>query len=256
MSGDLLRKVKKELLKKSIARHEKTCNHLYYCLFQEKRNRDLVLVFSGFPGANSPAKYNYINTLLTVKTNKLFLLDDVPNPVNNGSYYLGKDGDWYYIDDITGLVEAVTREYDINRIITVGSSKGGTSALFYGIKLGADACVIGAPQYYIGSYLAAEKHRPILEAVMGDTSQASIDKLNALVKNEIEKDHEKKPTVYLHYSPKEHTYEDHIRDMIRDLRENGYAVSEDNDYTYGTHSDVAKFFPKYLLRTVKSILGS
>ena len=203
------------------------------------------------PGGGT-AKYNYINTLSTIKANKLFLLDDVWNPVSVGSYYLGNKGDFYFIKDICSLVTNIVNEHGIKKIITVGSSKGGTSALFYGVMVEADVCIIGAPQYYIGSYLASEKHRPILETIMGDTSQVSIDKLNRIVRSEVEKEHAKKPVVYLHYSPAEHTYEDHIKDMIKDLKKNGFVVIEDNNYSYENHSDVAKFFPSYLLNTVRS----
>lgn len=253
MLGNFLRKVKNSFLKKSISKHEKTYNHLKYCFYPDRRSNKLIIVFSGFPGGGGTAKYNYINTLSAVKANKLFLLDDVWNPVNVGSYYLGSGGNWYYINDICSLVSDIVSEIKINRVITAGSSKGGTSALFYGIKLEADVCIIGAPQYYIGNYLATEKHLPILEAIMGDTSQLSVSKLNDVVKSEIDNEHGKKPAIYLHYSPREHTYEDHIQGMMRDLRENGFVIFEDNDYSYTHHSEVKDYFPSYLLKTVKAI---
>ena len=91
---------------------------------------------------------------------------------------------------------------------------------------------------------------------MGDGSQESVDALNSVVPDEIFCEHSKKPTVYPHYSPKEHTYQDHICDMIRDLRQAGFVVREDNDYQYTMHVDVAKHFPPYMLTTVKELLNN
>ena len=90
---------------------------------------------------------------------------------------------------------------------------------------------------------------------MGDGTQESIDKLNDVVTGEIFCKHNKKPTVYIHYSPKEHLYQNHIRDMIRDLKQAGVVVVEDNHYQYTVHSDVAKHFPKFLLKTIKELLN-
>jgi len=252
---NVLHKVKSGFVKNSILKHEKSYNHLKYCYYPEKKSRSLIIVFSGFPGEGQPAKYNYINTLYSIKANKLFLLDDVWNNVNVGSYYLGSAGNWYLINDICKLVSDIVADYKIDRVITVGSSKGGSSALFYGIKLGADACIIGAPQYYIGSYLSSEKHRPILEAMMGDCSQASIDKLDSLLSGEIMNEQTNRPDIYIHYSPKEHTYDEHIKDMLMDLEKNGYVVHEDNEYSYLNHSEVKDHFPSFLLKTIKVIIA-
>ena len=86
-------------------------------------------------------------------------------------------------------------------------------------------------------------------------SQESIDKLDNYILLEIQKNHAKKPTVFIHYSPKEHTYKDHIKDMISDLKKNGYKVIEDNGYNYEQHSEVAKHFPAYLVKTIKRELS-
>ena len=136
----------------------------------------------------------------------------------------------------------------------IGSSKGGTSALYYSIKTEADFCIIGAPQYHVGDYLSIATLSPIMDAIMGDHSENSKNRLNNYIKDEIFASHNNKPKIYIHYSPYEHTYKDHIEDMIIDLNKAGYCVVEDNKYYYQKHSDVAKYFPSYLLGTINSIL--
>ena len=209
-------------------------------------------MFSAFTGA--APKYNYMATLSGIKAHKLFLLDDIYNPVNTGSYYLGRDGDWFFIGEITQLISDIVKERNIHKTIMIGSSKGGSSALYYGIKTEADFVISGAPQYHIGKYLNTPGHKPILEAIMGDASEESVEKLDRLIKDEIAAEHRKKPEIFLHYSPKEHTYKDHIFDMITDLRSNGFAVNEDADYTSEEHGEVKNYFPSYLVKTIKQLI--
>ena len=136
----------------------------------------------------------------------------------------------------------------------IGSSKGGTAALFYAINCHATACIIGAPQYRIGKYLSTEKHIPILKGIMGSTDETAIKKLDDLISSCITSKKDHKPDVYIHYSPEEHTYVDHIAELLTTLNENGYKVIEDNDYIYEDHGDVAKHFPKYILKVLQEII--
>lgn len=51
---------------------------------------------------------------------------------------------------------------------------------------------------------------------MGDENPESIQYLNQLVKEAVA-DSKNGQKVYLHYSPMEHTYKEHIQDLIKDL---------------------------------------
>ena len=250
-----LTKIKKFIIRQSVKSHEREFRHLKYYFSPYSKSRTLIVSFAAFPGKGNSAGYNYVARLKGIKANKLFLLDDIWNPVNIGSYYLGKDGDWYLEKDVLDFLKQIEKQYGFHNVIMIGSSKGGTSALYYGIKTEADYCIIGAPQYHVGQYLSSEHMQPVLKAVMGDNSQESINTLDRYIIEEMKKDHKKKPTVYVHYSPKEHTYKDHIKDMVCDLNENGYRVIEDNDYDYEQHKDVAAYFPGYLIRVIKNIVA-
>lgn len=250
-----LTKIKKFIIRQSVKSHEREFRHLKYYFSPYSKSKALIVSFAAFPGKGNSAGYNYVARLKGIKANKLFLLDDIWNPVNIGSYYLGKDGEWYLEKDVTDLICQMKNQYGFDKVIMIGSSKGGTSALYFGIKMEADYCIIGAPQYHVGNYLSSEHMKPILKTIMGDDSQESIDKLNNYIPLEIQKSNAKKPIVYVHYSPKEHTYRDHIKDMISDLKENGYKVIEDNEYNYEQHSDVAAYFPQYLIGVIKRIVA-
>lgn len=248
-----LKRIRALLVKVSFRLKEKRHNRVRYLLQTKGKQSDtLIVCFSGF-GGEGAAKYNYVRTLQKVNADKLFILDDFGYQ-KQGSYYLGENGDWFLPEMITDLIQTVQKKRHVKHLVMVGSSKGGSASLYYGIKLGADACVIGAPQYFIGEYLNTEKHLPILEGIMGNTTSESIQKLNRLMSDCISATAAPKPKVYIHYSPKEHTYHEHIFDMIGKLESCGYTVSKDAEYDYTDHGEVAKYFPMYLLSVLKKMI--
>ena len=221
---------------------ERKYNRLKYIFNKCLESNILVVVFSGFPG-NTKAKYNYMRTLKGLNCNKLFLLDDFGYK-KRGAYYLGEDGDFYVQDLVRELVLKIKDELNINCIITAGSSKGGTSAIYHGLRVSADA-----PQYFIGDYLNTDSHQNILKGIVG----ADVELLNGIVKKEIQNYDAQKPKIYLHYSRKEHTYSEHISDLISDMEKNNFEVMCDES-DYEEHSEVAKFFPTFLINTINSII--
>ena len=81
--------------------------------------------------------------------------------------------------------------------------------------------IVAAPQYYLGTYLDNYKWKGNLEEILGGS--ISVDnkyQLDNRLKEKILSDkYSKSQTVYLHYSDQEHTYEEHIADLISDLRQ-------------------------------------
>lgn len=251
--GMKINKIRSGLIKLYIRLAEKRYDHLRYLLQINHSSDTLVVCFSGF-GNGGSAKYNYINTLKTINVNKLFILDDFGYK-KQGSYYLGENGNWFLPDMIVGLIQKIKTERQIKHLVMVGSSKGGSAALFYSIKMGAEACIIGAPQYFLGDYLSIDKHLPILEGIMGNTSSEAIQQLNCIMRDCVQTNSQYKPQVYIHYSPKEHTYFEHIAEMLSDLERCGFVVYEDADYEYTEHSDIAKYYPQYLLGVLNKMFN-
>ena len=233
----------------------KQYKHIKYSFFPNPKSKVWIISFAGFPGFGKSPVYNYMKTLHNLRVNKLFLLDDFGYSEALGSYYLGENGNWFLPQEIPELLRLLQAGQDDTITITVGSSKGGTSALYYALLCQAQYAVIGAPQYHIGDYLKSPAHRPMLKAICGSDSEEAIAMLNRLVPEAIHNYGDaEKPTVFVHYSPNEHTYPEHIKDMILDLKENGFPVEEDGAYSYTQHSDVAKIFPNVLLNKVKEII--
>lgn len=227
--------------------HEKRYKDLKYVFIKGEIERPLIVSFSAFPGKGRKSVYNYVATLKRVNCSKLFILDNFGYK-GGGSYYLGENGNWFVPDQVISLIEKVKNENGLTRLITLGSSKGGTAALYFAIKCNAEFAVIGAPQYLIADYLNDDKHIEILTSIVGKVNEESIEKLNMVLPRCIREKKNKKPKVYIHYSPFEHTYKQHIAQMLNELRINNFDIEEDNNYTYTEHCEVGKFFPQYLIK--------
>lgn len=224
-------------------------NKIRYIYHAQRDSDVLIVIFSGFSGAGMPARYNYMRTLSDVKTNKLFILDDFGYQNRGGYYLVDRDGTYNgtIIHEISDLIAKFAKN---RKIITTGSSKGGSAALLYGILCGAHIIVSGAPQYYIGNYLNCDLHLEILRGIYGSSGQNAVDALNKLLPNAIKQMSKTRSKVYIPCSKNEHTYKEHVEAMVRDLRQNGYSVDLDKEYSYTDHQDVAKYFPHYLLKVL------
>ena len=226
-------------------------NNIRY-IFKTQKDSDLLLVvFSGFSGANEPARYNYIRTLLPVKANKLFILDDFGYQNQGGYYLIGRQGDDTLPEEICSLIEKLRGN---KKLVTIGTSKGGTAALLYGLTCGADAVIAGAPQYHLGTYLTEPDHLAILEGICGNTSKDSVQKLDNLLPNQVQHGKNSNMSVFVHCAVQDHTFEEHVKDMVSDLEKQGYAVHKDLDNRYADHSSVGRYFPEYLINVLKKLM--
>lgn len=226
-------------------------NRIRYIYNKHKGSDSLIVVFSGFSSVGMPARYNYMRTLQNIKANKLFVLDDFGYQNRGGYYLVDRNGKFKgtIINEIISLIFKYAKE---RKVITVGSSKGGSAALLYGILCGADMIISAAPQYYIGNYLNCDSHIEILRGIYGSAGQQAVDALNKVLPNTIGQCQiAGNLKVFVHCSKNEHTYKEHVEAMVRDLHKNGYSVFLDEEYNYMDHQDVAKYFPPYLLKILK-----
>lgn len=154
-------------------------------VFKGQRNSDrLVVVFSAFAGHEVKARYNYMTTLKIIKDNQLYILDDFGYH-NVGSYYLGNQCQIYETDIVTHLINTIKEKCAAKDIIYVGSSKGGSSAMIYGLKNNVEHILVGSPQYHIGWYLSEnDYHKKILDSIIGGTHY-SVDWLDGLIRNNV-----------------------------------------------------------------------
>ncbi len=247
----------KSLIRKAMHEKKYRANgvNVKYILEEEENSKALVVVFSACTRPGIPARYNYMRTLEGVKCNKLFVLDDLAQD-KRGIYYLGSYPDYDFEKATKKLIDSIIEKNKIEKCYFCGSSKGGWAALNFGVMYNSsigDGIIIGAPQYHLGNYLNAPANHVTLESIAGDNPiEKVIYDLNGHLKENIIKNSQNKlQPVYLHYSEKEHTYQEHIKDMISLLEDQGYKMHCDV-LDYEDHWDVSIHYPEFLLKSLSS----
>lgn len=241
-------------------RHERTwkgegtrLKYMYFPADQTKPGHANLLMV-GFQGChNKQARYNYIRTCSQLNIHRLFIKDDFA-PNGRGSYYLGEYGQYNVERLVHSMVQTFIDRLQPEKTLFIGSSKGGYGAINCGIEFQNATIIAGAPQYRLGTYLDKPVNRPNLIDIIGECTPENIAELDARLEHKIKTNpFSETQTCYLHYSNREHTYEKHIKDLLRDLKASGMPVIEDvADYT--EHGDVGKYYPDFLSDTIRSMM--
>lgn len=240
--------------------HKDIEGHNLSYIFKDNHSKNLCVVFSAFPKPGNMPGYDLIKSLWRRKCDCsfLFIKDNFINIPSGGSYYLGKDGNYFGIEFISSFINQFKKDNGFTKCISTGFSKGGTCAVIFGIKLQFDFIIPGACQYYIGTYLSQRDTKVLTELTGEDPVQEeSIRELDMLTKEIItESSHTKhKPIIYFHYSDQEHTYHEHVVFLLHDLIENGFQVNT-NIGCYNDHMKGGHYYRDYFLQILEEILSN
>lgn len=238
-----------------VYRGENTRLKYMYFPMNPKKEAAANILLVGFQGCHDKeARYNYVRTCEMLNVHRLFIKDDFA-PNGRGSYYVGEKGKYNVERLVHILVDDFVDCLQPERVIFMGSSKGGYGSINCGIEFENMTIIAGAPQYRLGTYLDKPANRLNLIDIIGEYTPENIAALDVRLEEKIENNpYAKTQTIYLHYSNVEHTYEKHIRDLRQDLIESGMTVYEDVA-DYPEHGDVGKYFPNYLVKTVNDIIS-
>ncbi len=213
-------------------------------VWKRRRPDTLLIVFSGM----GDYRYNYMRSLQQCNFSQLFIRDCW---AGNASYY------WYEHQSnhpelfTQHLIDKIIKAGHYSRVITIGSSKGGTAAIYYGLKMNASDIYAGACQYYVGDYLGIHqiKERPEQwrDVVGEEHSQEWIDILNHKLPDMIKARKGCDTIIHLLYSTEEHTYTEHVAPMLTQLDECGIR-HEDQIESFTSHSKVGDYFKTVLMK--------
>ena len=231
-----------------VQRHESVFDGVKY-MYLDKHTDNLLVVFSAFTGEKR--KYNYFTKLRDLEISQLYILDTWGVL---GSYYWYENGLSYPEQKVSNLLEYIREKFNIKRIITAGTSKGGSAAIYFGLKHKAENIYSGACQYRVGTYLNRPEHLEILIAMMGNMDKKeAIQVLDIKIEDLLRNINDNKSIINLFYSTKELTYERQIAPLIIDLDELELPYTKTvNDFP--KHDDVGIFFPEYLINSLERIL--
>lgn len=226
--------------------------------------QDSKYLIVGFQGISRTPSYNYVRSLKNVAASRLYIKDDYGYDDNTySSYYLGHNMNFNIADKVLNLIEDKRKSQNIKKenVICIGSSKGGFAALYFAYRGKYGHAIIGGPQILLGNYLSKGKldgHKqgsilpPILKSLTGEITKENIDWANNVLFNVIkESDHD--PYVKYHVGSKEPHYFNHAIPFQNFIREQKKRNVEFNLEDYETHSELAKFFPTFLIEQVNLI---
>lgn len=226
-------------------REKKFNNQLNY-LFYSQKSDTLLIIFSAFTGEKR--RYNYVRGLAKCQADRLYILDPWGY---KGSYNMYENG-FDYPEKITdALISEIMKKGNYKRVITAGSSKGGTCAIYFGLKHGVNEIFSGACQYNLGSYLHRKDHESIFLGMMGENAgDKEAEILNKKIPHCLEKSQGTSTIIHVLYSKKELTYQRQIVDLLAKLKECRYKYIEIEEQ-FIRHDDVGYSFLNYLLNNIK-----
>lgn len=203
----------------------------------------LLIVFS----AIGSARFNYLRTLKECDCDQLYIRDCWAGGV---SYYWYENKSNHPEIYTQNLINSILEKKSYKTIITIGSSKGGTAAVYYGLTLKATMVIAGACQYRVGDYLSRHQYKEHPEqwraVVDEELSSRWIKILDEKLEDMIEQNSGTKTKFRLIYSNKEHTYPEHIRPLIDKLNECSIE-HEDQIESFPEHSMIGECFKKALV---------
>lgn len=120
--------------------------------------------------------------------------------------------------------------------------------------IGATDIYSGACQYYAGNYLKTKEHLPILKAMMGDLKiNTAVNIVNRMLPDMIKQSTGSYSRIHLLYSKNEHTYDEHIYYLIKDLKK--YNISFDEKVEeFEDHNEVGKYFSPWIVDNLKNTI--
>ncbi len=218
-----------------------------------KRHKDsLIIIFSDSNGneVDELNKYDYLAELKNIDCNKLFILD---NYGPKGCYYLGFNLNFEVETSVASLISYITRITNVHykNIIMVGTNKGGSAALYFGLKYNMGNIIVGNPHIRIAEYIL-KNEKVTAEYLLGfNPSKFEIEKLNQLIINQLNKNVLSKIFLLNGDSPK---IKNHTDIIVKELANRNIVYEHSETTEVENFNDVNNVFPKYLLMQLSSLL--
>ncbi|RAR42393.1 hypothetical protein [Paenibacillus sp. MDMC362] len=156
--------------------------YIIYSLKKKDSNK-LFIVFSGLDSTPGFTRMSYYGLRDTLDGNVLHIKD---NFGAHGCYLLNISGDNQIRNVVLALIREALLQLNISKenLYLVGTSKGGTTALAFGMMLGFGNIIAGEPQIKIGDFLfgkgweTAEYFKSIAYAMLGRIKDEDREPLN------------------------------------------------------------------------------
>ena len=134
----------------------------------------------------------------------------------------------------------------------LGSSKGGTAAIYYAIKHGYGYAIAGEPQIEIAKYLKGAHGEDVLSDMVDDMDESkAIIGIDKLIYDAVEHT-DFRPLLLIHAGIDSYHYHEHILPFVHFYNKKGgtYLLNLEN---YAEHYTLTKYFPFFLIREISEI---
>lgn len=174
-------------------------------------NRHLVIVFANF---SAPEDFGWSNGVLdNLRANVLWIRDRFDG---ENSYYLCKGMDFSIEASVTSLIARFMNALSLTPAdcTLLGSSKGASAALYFGLRYGFKNMVAIAPQFAIGTYVR-EVHPRTARFMTGEAvSDENIRILDGILPDLVVGGANAGANVYLFSSPADSQYHQQIEPYL------------------------------------------
>ncbi|SDJ86063.1 hypothetical protein [Sediminibacillus albus] len=229
----------------------------YFFWPSEKPSKNLVVIFSGFNGSEAkgvPATYNYIKPMSKIDCNRLFILDDYRG---HPCYYLGENKKLDYEVSVISLIYRIANKLNIppENIITCGSSKGGTAALYLGLKYQFGHIVTGGFQIKVGDYLHSVHNYgrdKVLKLITGGSTGLYKEYLNEFYLDFINNVKVKDTSLYIHGGKGDSHYLEHVTIFNETMNKRNIPYNLDIQ-NYSSHAEIGPHFVEFILDKIPEI---
>lgn len=173
--------------------------HVHYRIKPPKYDcQHLLIVMSGF-NIPDPTIYDF-DMLSHCRSTILWIKDDF-----NGlpAYYLCNQMNFEIENGVSTLINAVISHVKPKSVSILGASKGGSAALYYGIKHKIKNIITCVPQFSIGSYVATGYWEQVGQSMMGEITPEKVFSLDRYLPGIIKHDKLTQRNIYLFTSPQD-----------------------------------------------------
>ncbi|WP_267716937.1 hypothetical protein [Streptomyces sp. CoH17] len=214
-------------------------------------NRHLVVVFSNF---GVPDDYGWSNGVLNpVRANILWIRDRFRGM---RSYYLCEGMDFSLEQSVIGVISKVMNALELtpDRVTLWGGSKGGSAALYFGLRYGFGNIVSIVPQFLIGTYVKTV-HPKVARFMLGEgVPEENVRTVDALLPDLVRSGVGRQANIYLLSSPQDEQYKEQVEPFLglfQGYDNFNFIYSESPHIT--RHSDVTRRNVPFLMGLINML---
>ncbi len=207
-------------------------------------NRHLVVVFANF---TAPGEYGWSNGVLDKVRSNILWIRDLFDGAN--TYYLCKGMDFSLEQSVAGLIHRVMGALSLSpdEVTMFGSSKGGSAALFFGLKYGFRNIVASVPQFLIGTYVT-DGIPGAAKVMMGEVTEHNVRTLDSVLPDLVRSGANPAANIYVITSPQDEQYQRQVEPSSGCSRGGRTSTSSTTTLLITDHGKVT-------LRNLPTIMG-